>query len=124
MIFFFYFHPHIYTHIHTYTPTEDEEAENRLKSDEERKYGKIPSEIYLLYLKACNSWVLAVFFMTTLLYQALRVYTDVWLRNWTDNNNETVDVSGFKLYFQQQFLPFLLLCMCITTAKINSTFFP
>ncbi|CAO1396998.1 unnamed protein product [Diamesa serratosioi] len=93
---------------------QDEEAENRLKSDEERKYGKIPSEIYLLYLKACNSWVLAVFFITTLLYQALRVYTDVWLRNWTDNNNETLQYY-FNVYA-------MLSVLCIILAIIATPF--
>lgn len=60
---------------------------NRLKSDEERKYGKIPARIYLLYLRACGIVTLVVFFMSTLLWQALKVYTDVWLRKWTDNDD-------------------------------------
>lgn len=62
---------------------------NRLKSDEERKYGKIPARIYFLYAKACGNLTLVVFFMSTLLWQALRVYTDVWLREWTDNGSGT-----------------------------------
>lgn len=33
---------------------ENGSAANRLKSDEERKYGKIPMRIYLLYLRACE----------------------------------------------------------------------
>lgn len=66
---------------------EDGSAANRLKSDEERKYGKIPVRIYLLYLRACGMVTLVVFFMSTLLWQALRVYTDVWLREWTDNDD-------------------------------------
>jgi hypothetical protein len=63
-----------------------------LKSDEERKYGKIPARIYFLYMKACGISTLVVFFMSTLLWQALRVYTDVWLREWTDNDDDIVDV--------------------------------
>ena len=62
---------------------------NRLKSDEERKYGKIPARIYFLYARACGISTLVVFFMSTLLWQALRVYTDVWLREWTDNGDGT-----------------------------------
>ena len=64
---------------------EDESAEHRLKYDEERKYGKIPARIYLLYLRACGIPTLVVFFMSTFVWQALRVGTDVWLRAWTDS---------------------------------------
>lgn len=49
---------------------EDGTESNRLKSDEERKYGKIPARIYLLYLRACGMVTLVVFFMSTLLWQA------------------------------------------------------
>jgi hypothetical protein len=67
---------------------DNESVPDRLKmSDEERKYGKIPAKIYLLYLKACGIPTLVVFFMSTLLWQALRVYTDIWLRKWTDNDD-------------------------------------
>ena len=72
---------------------EDGTEQNRLKSDEERKYGKIPARIYFLYLRACGMVTLVVFFMSTLLWQALRVYTDVWLREWTDND-DTADVCA------------------------------
>lgn len=72
---------------------------NRLKSDEERKYGKIPVRIYLLYLRACGIVTLVVFFMSTLLWQALRVYTDVWLREWTDNDDDIADVCAPLILF-------------------------
>jgi hypothetical protein len=71
------------------TDLEDESVQNRLKCDEERKYGKIPTRIYLLYLKACGIPTLLVFFLSTFLWQALRVYTDVWLRDWTDSDDAT-----------------------------------
>ncbi|XP_070506650.1 ATP-binding cassette sub-family C member Sur isoform X2 [Chironomus tepperi] len=75
---------------------DDESVPNRLKSDEERKYGKIPAKIYSLYARACGTLTLVVFFMSTLLWQALRVYTDVWLREWTDNGSGTsTDVSYY-----------------------------
>jgi hypothetical protein len=64
---------------------EDGSAKHRLKFDDERKYGTIPARIYLLYLKACGIPTLVVFFMSTFMWQALRVYTDVWLRDWTDS---------------------------------------
>lgn len=68
---------------------DNESVASRLKSDEERKYGKIPARIYFLYAKACGTFTLVVFFMSTLLWQALKVYTDVWLREWTDNGDDT-----------------------------------
>jgi hypothetical protein len=69
------------------TDLDDESAQNRLKYDEERKYGTIPARIYLLYLKACGIPTLVVFFTSTFMWQALRVYTDVWLRDWTDSDD-------------------------------------
>lgn len=69
------------------TDLEDESAPNRLKYDEERKYGTIPTRIYLLYLKACGIPTLVVFFTSTFMWQALRVYTDVWLSQWTEIND-------------------------------------
>lgn len=65
---------------------EDDET-NRLKHDEERKYGKIPSHIYFLYLKSCGFYTLGIFFMSTFIWQALRIWLDVWLKNWTNENN-------------------------------------
>lgn len=76
---------------------------NRLKSDEERKYGKIPARIYFLYAKACGTFTLVVFFMSTLLWQALRVYTDVWLREWTDNGDDVTTDVCMQLYFLKKF---------------------
>lgn len=57
--------------------------------DVERKYGKIPAEIYLLYVRASGCTIVLIFFITALIWQALRVYTDVWLQQWTDNNQNT-----------------------------------
>ncbi|XP_065358147.1 ATP-binding cassette sub-family C member Sur [Calliphora vicina] len=54
--------------------------------DVERKYGKIPAEIYLLYLRASGLTIVLIFFITALIWQTLRVYTDVWLQQWTDYN--------------------------------------
>lgn len=71
----------------------NEPVENKLKSDEERKYGKIPARIYMFYLRACGMVTLVVFFMSTLLWQVLRVFTDVWLREWTDNEDDDDDNS-------------------------------
>lgn len=51
---------------------------------EERLYGEIPLSVYSFYLKSCGLGVVFVFCLFTCLWQALRVYTDIWLRNWTD----------------------------------------
>lgn len=83
---------------------DDESVPNRLKSDEERKYGKIPARIYFLYAKACGTLTLVVFFMSTLLWQALRVYTDVWLREWTDNGDGTSTDVCIQLRFFFEFI--------------------
>lgn len=65
----------------------NEEISNRLISDEERKYGKIPTRIYTLYLKSCGLYIVSIFFLSAFGWQALRVYTDVWLKDWTDNKS-------------------------------------
>jgi hypothetical protein len=75
-----------------FTDLEDESAKHRLKYDEERKYGTIPARIYLLYLKACGIPTLVVFFTSTFMWQGLRIYTDVWLRDWTDSDDDAADV--------------------------------
>lgn len=62
----------------------NDETSNRLIYDEERKYGEIPTEIYMLYLKSCGPWVITVFGLSAIAWQAMKMYTDVWLRGWTD----------------------------------------
>lgn len=71
----------------------NEEVSNRLISDEERKYGKIPTRIYLLYLRSCGLVLVSIFCLTAFGWQALKIYTDVWLRDWMEwtKNNESED---------------------------------
>lgn len=78
----------------------NEETSNRLIYDEERKYGKIPARIYLLYLKSCGLWTIGVFCATALAWQATKIYLDVWLRDWTDieQTNRFTDVCTASLY--------------------------
>ncbi|KAH8351886.1 hypothetical protein KR084_000433 [Drosophila pseudotakahashii] len=52
--------------------------------DTERKYGKISDDIYLMYIRAAGLPIITVFFITALIWQCLRVYTDVWLQQWSD----------------------------------------
>lgn len=74
----------------TLTKTSEKTRTTRTISyDAERKYGKIPAEIYLLYLRASGLTIVLIFFITALIWQALRVYTDVWLQQWTDDNTQT-----------------------------------
>jgi hypothetical protein len=81
---------------------------NRLIYDEERKYGKIPTRIYLLYLKSCGFYTVTIFFLSALGWQALRVYTDIWLRDWTeiniDNDSEMVSFFWFSLLILYGFI--------------------
>lgn len=87
-------------------PDYNEKISNRLIYDEERKYGKIPTRIYMLYLKSCGLYVVLVFCVSALGWQAFRIYTDVWLRGWTDieynNNNNVVADDDDELQQQQQ----------------------
>ncbi|SPP85605.1 ATP-binding cassette sub-family C member Sur [Drosophila guanche] len=53
-------------------------------NDAERKYGKISPHIYLMYIRACGVPIITAFFITALIWQCLRVYTDVWLQHWSD----------------------------------------
>lgn len=51
----------------------------------ERKYGQISHHIYLLYMRASGLPIIIVFFITALIWQFLRVYTDIWLQHWSDH---------------------------------------
>uniref|UniRef100_A0A182NBW0 Uncharacterized protein n=1 Tax=Anopheles dirus TaxID=7168 RepID=A0A182NBW0_9DIPT len=63
------------------------EVSNRLIYDDERKYGRIPARMYWLYLLSCGPRMVAVFFLCALAQQALKVYTDFWLQEWTDQTS-------------------------------------
>lgn len=78
----------------------NEETSNRLIYDEERKYGKIPAKIYLLYLKSCGFWTIGTFCASALAWQATKIYLDVWLRDWTDveQTNRFTDVRTNQIY--------------------------
>ncbi|EDV58465.2 ATP-binding cassette sub-family C member Sur [Drosophila erecta] len=56
----------------------------RMAIDTERKYGKISDDIYLMYIRAAGLPIITIFFITALIWQCLRVYTDVWLQQWSD----------------------------------------
>lgn len=90
--FILIFHPLIF--LHDKDLEEDGTEPNRLKSDEERKYGKIPTKIYLLYLKSCGLRTIGIFCISALAWQVMKIYLDVWLRDWTDieQTNRFADV--------------------------------
>ncbi|XP_031636078.1 ATP-binding cassette sub-family C member Sur-like [Contarinia nasturtii] len=75
----------------------NQEISNRLIYDEERKYGKIPAKIYLLYLKSCGLWTIGVFCASAMGWQATKIYLDIWLRDWTDveQTNRFTDISYY-----------------------------
>lgn len=82
-VWFLNCHVYIYS-VRLHSADYNDELSNRLIYDEERKYGKIPTEIYMLYLKSCGPWVIIVFGLSAIAWQAMKIYMDVWLRGWTD----------------------------------------
>ncbi|KAJ6649735.1 ATP-binding cassette sub-family C member Sur [Pseudolycoriella hygida] len=78
----------------------NENTSNRLMCIEQRKYGKIPNRIYMLYLKACGLYVVFIFCVSASGWQALRIYTDVWLRNWTDIVYDSTGTQEVFYYFK------------------------
>ncbi|KAH8377825.1 hypothetical protein KR093_007269 [Drosophila rubida] len=71
-------------------------------ADGERKYGQISHNIYLLYMRASGLPIIVAFFITTLIWQCLRVYTDVWLQHWSDHVPPTVAQQPQPQQQQQQ----------------------
>uniref|UniRef100_A0A336MWM4 CSON006505 protein n=1 Tax=Culicoides sonorensis TaxID=179676 RepID=A0A336MWM4_CULSO len=90
----------------------ESETSNRIISDEERKYGEIPHDIYQLYLKSCGIKFVTIFFLSALGWQLLRVYTDVWLQKWTNNENQDINYY-FKIYT-------ILSVICLVMAVITT----
>lgn len=55
--------------------------------------------MYWLYLKSCGLPIVSVFFASAFLLQGIKVYTDVWLQNWTEINSDKEEVKYyFKMY--------------------------
>ncbi|XP_043649909.1 ATP-binding cassette sub-family C member Sur isoform X2 [Drosophila teissieri] len=66
----------------------------RMAIDTERKYGKISHDIYLMYIRAAGLPIITIFFITALIWQCLRVYTDVWLQQWSDVHGAATMSNG------------------------------
>ncbi|XP_055905091.1 ATP-binding cassette sub-family C member Sur isoform X2 [Eupeodes corollae] len=77
----------------TLTDANDNNVRVQVPNDDERKYGEIPAEIYMLYLKSAGLPIVVVFFTTALIWQGLRVYTDIWLQRWTDTTTTTTTTT-------------------------------
>lgn len=45
-------------------------------------------EIYTLYLKSCGLFTVIIFCLSAFGWQAMKIYTDVWLKDWTDTDYE------------------------------------
>lgn len=60
---------------------------------EEREYGQIERRIYSSYLQACGVVLGLTYLVATVSWQGLRVSTDYWLTQWTDQNNNQVNVT-------------------------------
>lgn len=55
--------------------------------DEEREYGKIPKKVYLEYFLSCGVFVGCLYLVSTIAWQFMKVYTDMWLSKWTNSGN-------------------------------------
>lgn len=66
-------------------------TEGQLISQEERQRGKVSKKIYLMYMKACGYVMSAflLFIMTST--QAIKVYTDFWLSEWSSASSHPSD---------------------------------
>ncbi|XP_050078932.1 ATP-binding cassette sub-family C member Sur [Anopheles maculipalpis] len=106
------------------------EVSNRLIYDDERKYGRIPTRMYWLYLISCGPRMVAIFFLSALAQQALKVYTDFWLQEWTDQTStvssnsvpaEITDGQAPKpIEIQRHFHAYVALsAVCIVLAAIS-----
>ncbi|XP_035915035.1 ATP-binding cassette sub-family C member Sur isoform X3 [Anopheles stephensi] len=106
------------------------EVSNRLIYDDERKYGRIPTRMYWLYLISCGPRMVAIFFLSALAQQALKVYTDFWLQEWTDQTSTVSPTSGSAeivdgqppkpLEIQRHFQAYVALsAVCIVLAAIS-----
>ncbi|KAH8374388.1 hypothetical protein KR200_009826 [Drosophila serrata] len=80
-------------HVLAATPASNVANESTTSIDTERKYGKISDDIYLMYIRAAGLPIITVFFITALIWQCLRVYTDVWLRHWSDAHVKSQDAG-------------------------------
>uniref|UniRef100_A0A1A9ZP07 ATP-binding cassette sub-family C member Sur n=1 Tax=Glossina pallidipes TaxID=7398 RepID=A0A1A9ZP07_GLOPL len=92
-------------------------------NDCERKYGQIPAEIYLLYLRASDYSKVFIFFIAALIWQSLRVYTDVWLQRWSDNTATlltSLKTSANVSSIEQLSIASVKLIIPITTATFST----
>ncbi|XP_017075895.2 ATP-binding cassette sub-family C member Sur [Drosophila eugracilis] len=101
----------------------------RTAIDTERKYGKISDDIYLMYIRAAGLPIITVFFITALIWQCLRVYTDVWLKQWSDVHGSTkgldesredrseVEDHEVTYYFRMYAA---ISCVCIIMALVST----
>uniref|UniRef100_A0A1A9WKE0 Uncharacterized protein n=1 Tax=Glossina brevipalpis TaxID=37001 RepID=A0A1A9WKE0_9MUSC len=100
-------------------------------NDCERKYGQIPAEIYLLYLRASGYSKVFIFFVAALIWQSLRVYTDVWLQQWSDNkptlltslktSANITSIEQSSMAFTKLIVPFFTTATTTTTTTTTTT---
>jgi ATP-binding cassette subfamily C (CFTR/MRP) protein 1 len=69
---------------------DDEEAGNKTKQTKETmEQGKVKWNVYGEYAKTSNLWAVAVYLTTLLCAQTAQVGGSVWLKNWSEHNQET-----------------------------------
>ncbi|XP_055589734.1 ATP-binding cassette sub-family C member Sur isoform X5 [Uranotaenia lowii] len=95
-----------------------DDVSNRLLTadSEERQYGQIPARMYWLYLKSCGLKMVAIFLLSALAQQGLRVYTDFWLQNWTDHSSDWIAADEVKYNFR---VYAVLSSLCILLSAIS-----
>jgi len=100
----------------------------RMAIDTERKYGKISDDIYLMYIRAAGLPIITIFFITALIWQCLRVYTDIWLQQWSDVHGRVASKGHVVLHPLEQdhevtyyFRMYAAIsCVCIIMALVST----
>nr|XP_018907669.1 PREDICTED: ATP-binding cassette sub-family C member Sur [Bemisia tabaci] len=67
---------------------DDSSSWNKTPTSDSRSYGEISHEIYWTYVKACGLSISVLFLIITVIWQALKVYTDFWLSYYSEDNSE------------------------------------
>ncbi|KAL1140983.1 hypothetical protein AAG570_000909, partial [Ranatra chinensis] len=81
-------------------------------TSDERQYGKISHKVYLDYWKACGILAALLYLVFAASWQALKVYADFWLRDWTD---KSIDQSNNQaLYYLIVFTVLSLMCVVVS----------
>ena len=82
-------------------------------SNDERQYGKISPKVYILYGSSCGFLAAILYFIFAISWQALRVFTDFWLSDWTNKSSEHSDNQVYIIIVhlkKYMYLDILIVC--------------